>query len=315
MNPFLRKLALIGAAILLSLLFVEGSLQLGSLFVGSKRGSSWSHDDRIHVLCIGDSNTYGLSVGNAETYPARLQATWEQKSFEPKIEVLNIGIPGMNSSQVLRDLDRNIDLFEPDVVVIAIGVNDFWTLPVKTTAVEPESLLGRLKRWSRLYRLYYIATRDPGQRPVEFGTDESGNQALGRLEVLGETFETRVAKTDVADKRTGEQMASNLREIVATVQARGVLLVLANYASDTEFYDVSNYLLGLVAQETATPLANVRKVFRNPSVCPTEPCPSWIFPLEHPAKAHPTSAGYQLVANEVLRVLRTLLPRPGAGKV
>ena len=83
--------------IVLSLVLVEILLDLGAAF------NSWRGDRRFagstggqhRVLCVGDSNTYGLYVGAADAYPGRLQAL-----LGDSVAVVNLGYPGNNSSSL-----------------------------------------------------------------------------------------------------------------------------------------------------------------------------------------------------------------------
>lgn len=38
-------------------------------------------------------------------------------------------IPGTNSSRVVRDSPRILEAFDPDLAIVMVGVNDFWTQP------------------------------------------------------------------------------------------------------------------------------------------------------------------------------------------
>jgi lysophospholipase L1-like esterase len=255
------------------------------------------------VLCLGDSNTYGLAVRREESYPNRLEKLWEEQQDGSRIDVINLGFPGTNSSQVLRDFDRNIDLLHPDVVVVSIGSNDFWTMPVPTSAT-PQPLLARMRRWSRLYKLLYMATRNGNAEAEIVITDPDLHHGRGKMEYEGEVFELGHDRADW-DPETGRRLVRNLLQLVVRANKRGVRLVLLNYASQTGFYPAASRKIESVAARTGTPFVDVNVEFR--TVCPKEPCPEWIFPKGHLAFAHPTARGYELVAKTVLAELSKLL--------
>jgi lysophospholipase L1-like esterase len=104
-----KRLALVPIGILLGLLMLEGGLQVGAFFMKrSKRGElpvAWVTGN-LRVLCLGDSNTYGLWLERKEAYPQQLEALWNQRVAAPKLEVVNLGFPGTNSSRLVRDLPR-----------------------------------------------------------------------------------------------------------------------------------------------------------------------------------------------------------------
>jgi lysophospholipase L1-like esterase len=301
-----RRLLLVLASTATALLLVEGALQLAALTVG--RGPAARRAaGRLQVLCIGDSNTYGLLVAPGESYPARLQQIWDAGKLQPSIQAVNIGYPGTNSSQVLRDIDRNLDLFEPDVVVIEIGANDFWTLPVPVDEHASESFLSSVKRWSRLYRLIYMAMRDPNAPVV---TNGAGGESKGKLEFLGDSFDLGsepAAAGDSSIRDSLPQLVDHLTRVVERVRARGAAPVLLNYASSSSVYRLANTRIEKVATSTDTPLVDLQPVFRAEAVCPTEPCPRWVFPNGHAAHGHPTPEGYELVAKAVAEKLQQIV--------
>jgi lysophospholipase L1-like esterase len=53
----------------------------------------------LRVLCLGDSNTYGVWLERSQACPQQLEAVWNQRVASPRLEVLNLGVPGTNSSR------------------------------------------------------------------------------------------------------------------------------------------------------------------------------------------------------------------------
>ena len=79
--------------------------------------------EKVRILCLGDSCTYGLRLPLDHAWPAALDRLLESA------EVVNAGVPGYSSYQgrVLFE-DRCEDL-EPDVLVVAFGQNDVMAWP------------------------------------------------------------------------------------------------------------------------------------------------------------------------------------------
>jgi len=75
------------------------------------------------VLCLGDSYTYGVGAPSGASYPCQLEKLLNDKSTK-KYRVINGGIPGCNSGQLLRHLRENLDKYRPDIVLVLIGLND-----------------------------------------------------------------------------------------------------------------------------------------------------------------------------------------------
>ena len=83
-------------------------------------------DERRLVLCVGDANTYGLTAGSAErSYPAVLERELRALSGDARWTVVNAGVPGYTSHEVLELLKLRLLKLEPEVVVAMSLATDF----------------------------------------------------------------------------------------------------------------------------------------------------------------------------------------------
>lgn len=150
---------------------IELFLQLGALIVAGTvrdRPTGWSTEN-TRVLALGDSNTFGIYLEEHESYPSQLEKMWNERHPDNLIEVLNLGYPGTNSFLVANSVDEIIESFEPDIVLLTIGVNDMFTASEYVEA-DPEAVdfidrlnpITLLRRYSRLYKLIYI-TKQGGE--------------------------------------------------------------------------------------------------------------------------------------------------------
>jgi lysophospholipase L1-like esterase len=165
----LRRFVLAGVVTLVA---AELSLQAAAWVIhrtGRGGAVGWRTSD-LRVLCLGDSNTYGIWVQKDEAWPAVLQAHWNAATPDRKIEVINLAFPGTTSSRVLKNLPAVLDTFRPDLVLVMVGVNDWWSPPV-AEGTRDAGL--RLKAWLyehvRLYRIVYMLQRqafDPAKLHV-----------------------------------------------------------------------------------------------------------------------------------------------------
>ena len=90
----------------------------GEDFPAHKPQGTW------RILCLGDSRTFGLEVGEGLSYPAHLQRMAAERTPDQRIHVINAGTIGYTSYQGLRDLEHRALRFAPDVVTVAFGYND-----------------------------------------------------------------------------------------------------------------------------------------------------------------------------------------------
>jgi len=73
--------------------------------------------DKIKVVCLGDSITYGWPWGPEVSWTKML-------ADELAGEVINRGIPGNTTSQMLERFDKAVLKFNPSHVIIMGGLND-----------------------------------------------------------------------------------------------------------------------------------------------------------------------------------------------
>src|SRR5262245_47203277 len=97
------RLALVLLGLVLSVGLLEAGLQVGALYVAAThpQGDTRPVTGAVRVMCLGDSNTFGLYYGKERAYPATLEQFWNAAN-PTHIEVINLGFPGNNSS-VLRN--------------------------------------------------------------------------------------------------------------------------------------------------------------------------------------------------------------------
>jgi lysophospholipase L1-like esterase len=87
---------------------------------------------RRRILCFGDSITFGYGVSDYETYPARLGERLANRGAD----VVNAGVTGYTSHQVLRLLRRLAPTVEADMATFCIGWNDGNRRPVDDLTYE-----------------------------------------------------------------------------------------------------------------------------------------------------------------------------------
>jgi len=117
----------------------------------------------LRILCLGGSTTEGGNMGgHAGSYPRQLEKLLRAETGRP-LQVMNAGISGWTTAEIVVSWFLTLQDFEPDLVVIHEGVNDLaprfqagfqndyshWRRPMQPPATN---LLTRfLARWSDLY--------------------------------------------------------------------------------------------------------------------------------------------------------------------
>jgi lysophospholipase L1-like esterase len=302
---FWKRLALVPIGILLALLMLEGGLQIGAFFLKrSKRGEmpvAWVTGN-LRVLCLGDSNTYGLWLEHREqeAYPQQLEALWNARVAAPKLEVLNLGLPGTNSSRLVRDVPRMLETLHPDILILLVGVNDFWTVPFPLEeAKETRPKAGFLARHSLLHRLFYLIRRGRTAGEVEIVMDPEGDLARGaqhKARVGGLEFDMSFVKAAPGLWGDAQALKQNLQRLIGEARAAETSPYLMTYPSQKSFHLAANEAIAAAAFDTDTPLIDLAAIFE--PICPTEDCPELLFP-----DGHLKAPGYAIVAEKLLERL------------
>ena len=79
--------------------------------------------DRVRILFVGDSCTFGYRVAHDETFVATAQRRLRAASATVEVECINAGVPGYSLFQGWRFLETRAPLLEPDLVVLNFGWN------------------------------------------------------------------------------------------------------------------------------------------------------------------------------------------------
>lgn len=293
----LRRIGAAMVALLLGVLLLEGLLQVAALLLSKDRSLAWSASlgDR-RILTIGDSNTYGLYVDEGESYPDQLEALWNARFPDEPLSVANAGYPGNNSSHALRDLSVLLDEVRPDLLIVMIGVNDFWTLPAEDDASSPDPIdvWGWLKRHSRLFRLAYAAL---GAANVSWEKDFNRGFELmqGRLRIGEREIDASWAR-DPAPRGAPERR-QHLTRIAEQAEKHGVRVLFMTYPAQLPPYSAANEDLRAAAKATGQLLVDQEAHFRR--LCSKPRCQELLY-----ADQHPQAEGYQIMAEEIALALR-----------
>lgn len=290
----MKRLATFVALLLVAMLATEVSLRAAGAmwrFLQLRTAAVSTASGAFRIVCIGDSNTYGIGVPRDQTYPAQLERLLNERAAGQRFEVVNLGVPGTNSGQALHRLRGYIEAYRPDLLVAVIGVNDYWN-PADMDLPGAASLGERLHRAAshlRTYRLVMLTLDQLGQRAVE---SPDGKIDLSTLQVRGQGGAKPDGAKPDGDKKNGDKkngavsdatvwelrdggfntifrnparsvvlspteheqiLRRNLEGIMRVAAAEGVPLVLATYASNVGHYHVANRAMNAVAGAQVIP--------------------------------------------------------------
>src|SRR5262249_42515112 len=75
------------------------------------------------IISLGDSWTFGTSVGQYQTYPALLEAELNRLDLRKRYEVINLSVPGYSSYHGTLLMKRAVEL-NPDLLIIGYAMNE-----------------------------------------------------------------------------------------------------------------------------------------------------------------------------------------------
>jgi lysophospholipase L1-like esterase len=76
------------------------------------------------VLCLGDSVTFSGEVRLGLGYPERLGYYLNKVRPHPLYKVINCGVPGYSSYQILKQYQKYVDIFKPSTIIVWTASND-----------------------------------------------------------------------------------------------------------------------------------------------------------------------------------------------
>ena len=232
-----RRLALVALGFVLALAGLEAVLRLAALTVGA-RGAGLARGSATTILCVGDSHTYGVGVAQQESYPGQLQTALDE-SGSSRYRVVNLGLPGMSSTEIAARLPEWLDRHRPAIVVFGAGINNLWNR-------SGTQRLPRTLAWLSTLRVYRLASL-LGAALESGPADTSSERPELRRELMAEGNDGERYR----NVRTGEllvvhegdifgripldeaaaRLAGDLERIELLTRSSGARLVLLTYAS------------------------------------------------------------------------------------
>jgi lysophospholipase L1-like esterase len=190
-----------------------------------------------------------------------------------------------------------LDVFRPDVAIVMVGANDFWTVPV---AVEnPSGLIDRaadMLGGSRVYQLVHMFRRAYDSRLEVISSRQLADGSDATLRYGNEEVDVGWRKAELANPGYGSALEENLRAMQREARDAGVHLVLMTYPSRMSNYGGASDHIRKVANEEGIALIDLAALFE--PLCPKEPCPALLV-----ADHHPNASGYHLIAETLVKVL------------
>ena len=104
-------------------------------------------DGVFRIVALGGSSTYDVSIrDNSETFTAQLEKLLKEEHGYQNVQVINAGVPGYNSWEILGNLEYRVLDLDPDLVIIYENTNDVHARMVIPASYRGDDL-GRRQAW------------------------------------------------------------------------------------------------------------------------------------------------------------------------
>lgn len=184
-----HKIILIGFGIFLTAVLLEIALRTaGFIYLSTQEYRNRKNllkTGTIRILCLGESTT-------AMQYPRALEEILNKKSNHFKFKVIDKGVPGTNSSLILRNLKENIDIYQPQIIVVMMGINDYSLTDTESIGIGKMPQLFYFAGNLRVSKLIYAIGQGFGIKAKIF-LDFVSRAISGRFEFCAKGKKKRIA--------------------------------------------------------------------------------------------------------------------------
>lgn len=123
---------------------------------GSRNRVSFVTAGAYRIMCIGESTTADLG-GRSASFPRQLGKILNNRGGGKGFSIINKGVPGVDTDFLIAELESNLDIYRPDMVVAMMGLNDSRTsFSSGGTAGKERFSLVNLSKIYKLMRFLYF---------------------------------------------------------------------------------------------------------------------------------------------------------------
>ncbi len=300
-------------AVFVTLLGLELILQLVSAFgapLFDRASGLGSSPDAITILCVGDSHTYGAPLPEAESYPAQLQAMLQEHYPSHEFRVVNLGVPGVNSTFVAARVERQLLQIRPRLLLVSAGRNnlwnDLWASQAKTSGWDA---LRRLLLHIKLFRLAAVATETVTYMPAE---KSGGRWQHPDRDVVGEELTSKFmeqwgpnagSSIRPSNEQIKETLEHDMKLVVDTARTLGIPVMWYKYPALGARPELVSDIIEANAEKLGVPVIDAAKAMSRALADGYKPTELFV----NAAGPHPTGILYGYIVEDMLPLVATQL--------
>jgi lysophospholipase L1-like esterase len=253
----------------------------------------------VRVVCLGDSVTFGYRVPvvwpdkpteydpEALPFPMLLEKQLRAANPNREIEVITMAVPGYTSYQGLTWLRRDIDKWQPDLLILSFGWNDASS----SDAPDREAILTNrsaiVVRWLIEHsQAFAHATR--WLRARQAAQDRATRPPTARARPVARVSQTEYLDNMVATANLARQRGAAVIVIAAPYRDH------SSEAPEADLMLQYRVALGTTMKQRGIPFLEIRELTE-------EAYPSnegWFG-----ERIHPNHMGHRLIASELLKLI------------
>jgi lysophospholipase L1-like esterase len=199
------------------------------------------------IVALGGSSTYDVSIqDNAATFTAQLERLLREDYGYRNVQVINAGVPGYNSWEILVNLEFRVLDLDPDLIIIYENTNDVHARMVEPSAYRGDDS-GRRQPWQvpPVPLWEHSAVLRILSRMTNFTRQVSVDDFTSSPTFLSWPYEYRLSENDISPAKILEKnppvyFQRNLENMIAIAKEHGIELLFATWAHSPYLNDYAS---------------------------------------------------------------------------
>ncbi len=214
-------------------------IKINSKGLREKEFSAKKESNSYRVIIAGDSAVFGWHrhhyTNQDKTYSKLIEKSLNKENDEFHYEVLNAGVPGYSSFDVLKFFKNSLIKFEPDMFIVAVGWNDFTkalysknplTFNQNIIAKDPTNIImeGHAEKNIEYYHRKFVSVMT--EKSVLWS--KTRNVLTGYGKIKHDPDFIKMGEAILANKMIFQNYENNITNIVTLAQENNIKVILFN---------------------------------------------------------------------------------------
>ena len=199
------------------------------------------------IVALGGSSTYDIRIeDNDLTFTAQLEKVLNDEYGYQNVEVINAGVPGFNSWEILINLEFRVLDLDPDLVIIYEGTNDVHARLVEPSAYRSDNS-GRRQAWQvpPVAAWEHIAFLRILSRSMNITRQVSVDDFVSSATYLSWPYDYRLSEegidpTEILRQNPPVYFRRNLENMIAIAREHDIEIMFATWAYSPNLDDYAS---------------------------------------------------------------------------